>query len=174
LTASLPLVGCDEECAEGVCVPVNGYYYDSLVTGVAYEARNEEGPTRTGTTGEDDDPGRFKYLNEETVGGCQVDGTLPEDDFRIVHNLAVLLQTMDTDGEHTTGIEISSDVAALFEGVSIDVDQAWAAFQTDPDLLGVLEAANNQSLFPDARELRTREEALRALYEGIGLCTPES
>jgi hypothetical protein len=201
LTASMTLVGCEEECVEGVCVPVDGYYYDSLVTGVAYTAVNEEGVGRMGVTGGDGDPGRFRYLNDErvtfsigdtvlgeapagprltpfdlagvteaAVGGCQVDGPLPEDDFRIVHNLAVLLQTMDTDGDHTTGIDISPGVAALFEGVSIDFDQAWAAFQNDTDLLGVLEAANTQTLFPDARELRSREEALGALYEGIGLC----
>ncbi len=81
---------------------------------------------------------------------------------------------MDTDGDHTNGIEISAEVAALFEGVNIEVDQAWTDFQADTDLLEVLEAANTGSLFPDARELRTREEALQALYEGIGICTPES
>lgn len=70
-------------------------------------------------------------------------------------------------------VAISADVAALFEGVSIEIGQAWEDFQNDTDLLGVLEAANDASLFTDARELRTRKEALRALYEGIGLCTPE-
>ena len=209
-SACIFIGGCDEECVEGVCVPVDGYYYDSLVSGVAYETRDEEGPTRTGTTGEGNDPGRFQYLfgetisfslgdtvlgearaderlpqdrltpfdlagvMEEEVGGCQVDQALPTDDFRIVHNLAVLLQTFDTDGDPTAGIEISSGVAALFEGVTINVDQAWEDFQSDADLDSVLQAANGASLFPDTRALRTREEALRALYQGIGLCTPES
>lgn len=203
--ASIAVLGCDEECVEGVCYPVDGYYYDSLVSGLAYET-----PTQTGTTGEGDDPGRFQYLfdetisfslgdtalgearaedrlpndrltpfdlagvQEEAVGGCEVDGPLPEDEFRIVHNLAVLLQTFDTDGDPTEGIEISAGVAALFEGVSINVDQAWEAFQTDSALLGVLDAANTASLFPDTRTLREREEALRALYQGIGLCPSES
>jgi hypothetical protein len=102
--------------------------------------------------------------------GCAVDGALPEDDFRIVHNLAVLLQTFETDGNPSNGIDISSEVAALFEGRSIEVDQAWDDFQADADLQEVLDEANSQQLFPDTRELRTREEALRALYEGIGLC----
>lgn len=204
LGGSSTLLGCDEECVEGVCVPAYGYYYDSLVTGVAYTAVNEEGVGRMGVTGEDGDAGSFRYLNDERVtfsigdtvlgeapagprltpfdlagvseapvGGCEVDGPLPDDEFRIVHNLAVLLQTMDTDGDHTTGIEISAEVAALFD-VSIDVDQAWEDFQNDTGLAGVLEAANNGNLFPDTRTLREREEALQALYEGIGLCTPES
>ncbi len=206
LSVATLMVGCDEECVDGICERERGYYYDNLVSGVAYETRNEDGPTRTGVTGESDDPGSFAYLNDETisfslgdtplreavagerltpfdvvagvdeqaVGGCEVDGTLPEDDFRIVHNLAVLLQTMDTDGDPTTNIDISADVAALFDGVTIELDQSWETFQTDTGLLGVLESANGASLFPDTRTLRTREEALRALYEGIGLCTPAS
>ncbi len=211
LGASLVLVACGEtECVDtdagGVCVTESyddGYYYDSLVTGVTYENKNEEGNVvRTAVSGEGDDPGRFRYflgqtiafslgdtplgeavagerltpfdlvagVDEQAVGGCEVDGTLPEDDFRIVHNLAVLLQTMDTDGDPTAGIEISSEVADLFDGVSIDVDQAWEDFKEDGDLLGVLEAANDQGLFAEARALREREDALKALYEGIDLC----
>ena len=77
---------------------------------------------------------------------------------------------MDTDGDPTTNIDISPETAALFDGVSIDIDQTWAAFSTDADLQAVLDEANRQQLFPDTRELRTREEALRALYKGIGLC----
>ncbi len=203
LGASITMFGCDEECLDGFCYPNRGWYYDNLVSGVAYETRNGETVTRTGVTGEDGDPGAFGYsdgdtisfslgdtdlgqtlaservtpfdvadVTEEALGGCDVTGPLPDegDAFQVVHNLAVLLQTMDNDGDPTTGIEISSEVAALFEGVSIEVDQAWTAFQTDPDLLGVLEEANSQSLFPDTRTLLEREEALQALYQGIGLC----
>jgi hypothetical protein len=208
LSASMVFVACTEECVDtdagGVCFDTynTGYYYDSRVSGVTYEVRNEDGMVmRTAVTGEGDDPGRFRFLegqtvsfslgdtvlgqssaqeritpfdlagvDEEPVGGCEVDGTLPEDEFRIVHNLAVLLQTHDTDGDHTTGIEISAEVAALFDGVSIDVDQPWEQFQADTDLQAVLAEANSLNLFPDARELREREDALRALYQGIGLC----
>jgi hypothetical protein len=208
LSASMVLVACDEECVEtdagGVCVNTynDGYYYDNLVTGLAYENRNEAGDVmRTAVTGEGDDPGRFRFLSGQTiafslgatdlgetpagvrvtpfdiagveeaaVGECDVSGTLPEDDFRIVHNLAVLLQTMDTDGDPTTaGIEISEEVAMLFDEVSsVEVDQAWEAFQTD--LQVVLDEANNRNLFSEERAMRTREEALGALYEGIEIC----
>jgi hypothetical protein len=109
-------------------------------------------------------------VSEERVGGCAVDEPLPIDRFRIVHNIAVFLQTFDTDGDPTNGIDISSQVAALFEGVSVSLDQAWEDFQADSDLQGVLEEANNQQLFPDTRTLVAREDALRALYQGIGLC----
>ncbi len=196
-------VGCDEECVDGYCVPAydTGYYYDSLVSGLAYSTATEDGTIRTGVTGEDGDPGSFDYyqenatvsfsigdtalgqsaakdevtpfdiagVTEEAVGGCDVSGTLPDDggDFQIVHNLAVLLQTMDTDGDPSNGIDISAAVAALFDGVSIDVDQTWDAFQADTELLGVLEAANEQNLFSEERSLVAREDALRALYADV-------
>jgi hypothetical protein len=211
LGASASVIGCTEDCVDGYCVPAYdyGYYYDSLVSGVAYSTETEDGITRTGVTGEDNDPGRFSYFQEnatvsfsigdtalgestakdkvtpfdfagiaeEAVGGCDVSGTLPDDGgpFQIVHNLAVLLQTMDTDGDPSNGIDISADVAALFEGVSVNVDQTWEAFQADTDLLGVLEAANADNLLgEEARGLVAREDALKALYEGIGLCPAQS
>ena len=200
---------CVDTDAGGVCVTESyddGYYYDSLVTGVTYENRNEAGDVmRTNVTGEGDDPGRFRFLEGQTVafklgatdlgeaaagprvtpfelaglvvpesadevGGCDVDGTLPEDEFRIVHNLAVLLPTFDKDGDPTAGIEISAEVAALFDEVSVEVDQPWADFQADTALEGVLNKANTQNLLSEVRTLREREEALRALYQGIGLC----
>ncbi|MGB5222954.1 MAG: hypothetical protein WBN60_18135, partial [Polyangiales bacterium] len=59
LGGSSTLLGCDEECVEGVCYPAYGYYYDSLVTGVAYARSDETGEsTGSGTTGEESDPGR--------------------------------------------------------------------------------------------------------------------
>ena len=111
-------------------------------------------------------------LTEEAIGGCDVSASLPDDGsaFRIVHNMAVLLQTLDTDGDPAGTIDISSDVAALFENVSIDFDQPWENFRTDTDLQGVLDAANSGTLFPETRTLRERVAALRALYQGIGLC----
>jgi hypothetical protein len=84
--------------------------------------------------------------------------------------MATLLQTLDTDGDPAGTIDISSDVAALFENVSIDFDQPWENFRTDTDLQDVLDAANSGNLFPETRTLRERVAALRALYQGIGLC----
>lgn len=110
-------------------------------------------------------------ITEEAIGGCDV-SSLPDDGsaFRIVHNVAALLQTLDTDGDPTGTIDISPEVAALFENVSIDFNQPWEAFRADTDLQDLLDAANDGELFPALRELREREAALRALYQGIGLC----
>jgi hypothetical protein len=206
VSPALLVTGCPDAlyCNNGVC---HGYYYDSLVSGLTYESRSEDGVTHTGVTGEEDDPGRFSYaegdtvsfslgdislgqvvakarvtpfdlagIEEEAIGGCEVVGVLPEDTdaFRRVVNLAVLLQTLDADGDHTDGIEISSEVAALFEGSSFELDQPRTTFQADTALRAVLDEANSQSLFSADRTLVQPEDALRALYLGIGLCSSDS
>ncbi|MGB8223218.1 MAG: hypothetical protein WCF10_11570 [Polyangiales bacterium] len=110
-------------------------------------------------------------LAASAVGGCDVSSALPDETpFRRVSNLAVLLQSLDTDGDPTNGIDISADVAALFDGVNIDLSQAWEAFQADTDLQTVLDNAKSGNLLPATRVLRERVDALRALYEGTGLC----
>ena len=166
--AALP--GCTTTCVNGyygsVCY-TSGYYYDSLVSGLDYELSLDGEVIRTGVTGEDDDPGRFLFIEgatvsfslgglslgetdgkervtpfdlagvvEEAIGGCDVSGALPDDtsEFRRVVNLAVLLQTLDADGDDTNGIDIRPEVAALFEGLTLDVDQASASFEATSSL----------------------------------------
>ncbi|MGB5704291.1 MAG: hypothetical protein WBM48_15835 [Polyangiales bacterium] len=109
-------------------------------------------------------------IEEEAVGGCEVDQGLPDDtdEFRKVAHLAVLLQTLDTDGDPTSEIKISPEVAALFDGVSIEIDQLWETFQTD--LQAVLDDATSAEVLPSDRTIVEREDALKALYLGIGLC----
>lgn len=201
LTPTVALTGCADDvyCVDGVCYGyyydnlVSGLSYQSQgdtgapLTGVTGEADDpgrfsyREGDTVSFSLGdtmlgessaqERVTPFDLAGIEEEAIGNCAVDGTLPDTNaFRIVHNLAVLLQTLDTDGDPRNGIEISSEIAALFDGVSIGFDQSWDDFQADSDLQGVLDDANNQELFPDTRALVAREDALRALYEGIGLC----
>ena len=202
LAVSAALPGCATECAYGAYGTVcynTGYYYDSRVSGIDYETSLDGEVIQTGVTGENDDPGRFLFIEgatvsfslggtvlgetdakervtpfdlagvaEEAIGGCQVDGELPEDEFRIVHNMAALLQTLDTDGDPVGTIDIRPEVAALFENVTINFDQPSEDFRTD--LQGVLDAANSGNLFAETRTLRDRVAALVALYRGIGLC----
>ncbi len=202
LCPALMLGGCADAwyCANGVCY---GYYYDSPVSGLAYESRTEEGVTHTGISGEAGEPGRFTVseggtvsfslgelalgesiakervtpfdlagIEEEAIGGCDVDGALPDDTgaFAKVVNLAVLLQTLDTDGDPDNGIEISSEVAALFDESTVEIDQPSASFRADPGLQAVLDEANRRELLLGNRTLVRRDDALRALYVGIGLC----
>ena len=82
----------------------------------------------------------------------------------------VHLIELDIDGDDTNGIDIRPEVAALFDGVTADVDQASARFEADGAILGLLDQANAESLFSSDRALVPRADALRALYRGIGLC----
>jgi len=167
LTASVANVGCTTTCVDGYCnnyCYTYGYYYDIPVSGLSYESSAKAG-VQTGVTGEESDPGAgsFRYVDGDT---------LPDDQtaFRRVSNLAVLLQSLDTDGDATNGIDISADVAGLFSGVNIDLSQAWEAFQADTGLQTVLDNAKSSGLLPTTRVLRDRVEALRALYQGTSLC----
>ena len=110
---------------------------------------------------------------EDKIGGCDVSAASladAESRFRIVHNMAALLQTLDTDGDPAGTIDIDPKVKDLFENETIDLNQSWEDFQTDPVLERVLDAANSGDLFPETRTLRDRVAALVALYRGIGLC----
>lgn len=49
--------------------------------------------------------------------------------------------------------------------VTLDLDKSWHAFQADTGLKGLLDEANNQSLFPEDRTLRDRVTALTDLAE---------
>lgn len=73
-----------------------------------------------------------------------------------------MLQTLDGDGDPENGIEIGTEVAALFDSVNLNLDQAWEDFQADPDLQGVLTDAE--------KTLRDRVDALQALYQALELC----
>lgn len=115
-------------------------------------------------------------IEEEAIGGCEVDGALPADTdaFRKVINLAILLQTLDTNGDHSDGIEISPEVAALFDASSLEVDQPVTTFQSDTGLQALVDDAKSRGLFSEDRVLVQRKDALRALYVGIGLCSSGS
>jgi hypothetical protein len=114
-------------------------------------------------------------VDEEPIGGCEVDGPLAADlgAFRKVVNLAILLQTLDADGDPENGIEILPEVAALFEGSSISLDQDHSAFASDPGFQDALDEANARSRFLEERTPVQSEQALRALYLGIGLCSAD-
>ncbi len=66
LSPALMMTGCPDAvyCNNGVC---HGYYYDSLVSGLTYESRSDGIVTRTGVTGEDNDPGSFSYAEGDAV-----------------------------------------------------------------------------------------------------------
>ena len=206
LSPALMMTGCPDAvyCNYGVCHGyyydslVSGLHYESRSEGVVTHSgltgegddpgrfSYAEGDTVSFSLGDIDlgqsvakervTPFDLAGLEEEAIGGCEVDGVLPEDTdaFRRVVNLAVLFQTLDNDGDHADGIEIRSEVAALFVGSSFELDQPRTSFQADAELRAVLEEANSLGLFSEPRTLVQPEDALRALYLGLGLCSSGS
>lgn len=107
-----------------------GVFIDSPVQGLTYQSGSEA----AGTT---DANGMFDYTVGETlsfsVGGVQL-GTLPDgkslitpNDFgAAAENIARLLQTLDADGEHINGIDLTAAATAL-ENMELDA----SAFTSD-------------------------------------------
>ncbi len=86
-----------------------------------------------------------------------------------VINVAAFLQTLDRDGDLNNGIEIPNEVAALFEGVSVDFMQSLFLFRRDLDLRAVLSQANAEVLFDSHRQVRPAAFAAQDLYSSLGL-----
>jgi hypothetical protein len=89
--------------------------------------------------------------------------------FVSVINMAMFLQTLDQDDNLDDGISITSEVATLFEGVSIDFAQSSSSFRLDRDFRTVLSQANAQGLFESHRQVRSSAFAMQFLYASLGL-----
>ncbi|MBW1758434.1 MAG: hypothetical protein JRJ80_20010, partial [Deltaproteobacteria bacterium] len=171
--------------------PLSGTLVDSPVSGAFYST-----DTLSGITDED---GRFEYFEGETVrfflGGTTLGqspgqarvspfdlaGVIPpvdDDSFNAVEasgelfrpvNIAFLLQTLDLDATPDNGIEISEEVAALFEGVEVDLDRDPERFRNDHDFRRILNEANAQSLFSTHRAIADLVGVMEHLYGTLGL-----
>lgn len=91
----------------------------------------------------------------------------PTPDFHRVINLALLLQTLDFDGDPANGIEITADTIALFSGIDIDFTQDFNRFRTDTGFRTVLNQANSNNLLVDYRKVRLPWQALDHLYSAL-------
>ncbi len=69
--------------------------------------------------------------------------------FHTAVNIGVLLQTMDADGIADNGIEITPQVAALFDADSLWLAQPSSRFQTSHRLRQILRAASAEGLLTD-------------------------
>lgn len=93
------------------------------------------------------------------------DGPAPE--FHKIINAAVLLQTLDYDANPVNGIEITDDIASLFNGVSINLAQNSFQFRTDIGFRTILNQANNGGLLASHRKVTLMWQALDNLYASL-------
>lgn len=162
------------------------------VTGVAYET-----PTQQGVTGEDggfqyeegetiifrigdtllgEVNGReqvtpFELAGSAVVTGIDIYSALEDeqDPFQTVVNIAVLMQSLDRDANPDNGIQISQGVAALFQGVRLDVSQYWESFQNESVLRRAVAQANMRQLFSTAHPIVKPAAAAEHLYGSLGI-----
>lgn len=165
-----------------------GFLAGPAVAGVAWET-----PTQQGVTGLD---GSFQYRDGETVRfmigdtelgkvtgreqvtpfelagsavvtGTSIAGVLEDDPFVHAINIAVLLQSLDHDGDPGNGIQIRSGVAALFRGVSLNVTQRWESFRNESTLRHALGRANIQHRFSRPHGIVRPAVAAAVLYAAL-------
>ena len=170
-----------------------GILVDSPVSGLAYETLTHQGVTGLdgGFQYEDGESVRFMLgdtLLGEVTGQAQitpfdlansvvvtgmsaVTGALENEDdpFHTVINIAVLLQSLDQDADPNNSIEISPEVAALFQGVSIDLNQHWEIFLQEFKLRYALGQANALSLFSEPRGIVNPAPAVQHLYNTLAI-----
>ncbi len=149
--------------------PATGRLLDTAVGGVAYAS-----PSGSGTT---DEKGIFKYNHGDTVEfklGSLILGKpkgaaivtpmeLAGESNARLHNLLILFQSLDADGDPENGISIPASAAAAI-GASINLDGDAAAFSASTELQKAREAGGI------AGPAKTQKQAdAHFLSQGIGL-----
>jgi YD repeat-containing protein len=111
----------------------------------------------------------FDLAGSAVVTGINITWALEDEDdlFHAVTNIAVFLQSLDYDADPENGIEIRPDVAALFQGVSLEMSQHWRAIQTEPRLRHALAQANSEQRFSEAHGIVKPAVALEHLYAAL-------
>jgi len=84
-------------------------------------------------------------------------------------NIATLLQTFDNDADPTNGIEITPEVAALFEGVEVDLDRDIFDFAREHTFRAVLNRADADEVFDGHRRPRGGIIVMNDLYAALDL-----
>ncbi len=170
-----------------------GYLVDSGVSGVAYKTATQQGVTGSegdfqyeggetvrfliGDTLLGEVTGQERITPFDLAGSAVITGS-PDitralndesNPFNAVTNIAVLLQTLDRDGDPENGIEILPEVAALFEGVSLNMAQPWNTFRESFALRHALGQANTQDFFSEPHGIANPAPALQSLYAYLGI-----
>jgi len=186
LLVLLLLAGCGSSGG-----PTTGRLVDGPVAGLRYET-----PTFSGVTDVD---GTFSYVPGETVrfylggtmlgqapggvrltlfdlagatpvtGNRRIQAALRTPAYLHVVNLAVLLQTLDDDGDPSSGLVIRPEVASLYDGVTMDLTRSWYEFSISEPFRGGLVEANRLGLFGAHRAVRPVWLVMQHLYAGMGL-----
>ena len=91
------------------------------------------------------------------------------DPFQAVINIAVLLQSLDHDGDPENGIQIRPGVTTLFQSLRLEVSQHWRRFQNEPTLRHAMGKASREHRFSTAHGVVKPAVAAEHLYRTLGI-----
>ncbi len=92
--------------------------------------------------------------------------------FDVAANIALFLQSLDSDGDFSNGILIPTQIRTLALGMSVDFEQDMWVFREDFQFRKLMAAGRNAGLWGGTRAIRSPLYALDTLYAGLGI-TPE-
>jgi len=155
---SLIISGCGSSSSSDSSL--TGYYLDSAVKGVSYSCGTREGTT--------DSEGKFRFENGDnckfTLAGItlkELDTTLLPDGAKVVEttpDVLVFLQSIDKDGDPSTGIDIDSEVLSVLTTAL----ENYTTVPTDDNLTAVVETLK-QEVEDFEGDVVTENEALEHL-----------
>jgi len=87
----------------------------------------------------------------------------------VVINMAVLLQSLDDDGDDSNGIAIPEEIHTLINGLDLNFAQYPEDFAADYQLNELMARGRDAGLWGGARALRDSFYALDSLYAGLGI-----
>lgn len=151
----------DDDSSSGGGAPSSslqtGVFTDGPVANIRYE-------TSSGLTGTTDAQGQFQYntgdsvtfyLGDIKLGSSEAQAHVtpldlsPDSPVRAT-NLLILLQSLDSDHDHSNGISISDDVLAALKGKTLDLSVDTEQFVQSPALTEVLSSENLTLVTADA------------------------
>lgn len=154
--------------------PATGILVDSPVAGVSFNASS-------GKSGTTDEKGSFNFNHGDKIefklGGLTL-GNIPGsqivtpielagDSSNKLHNLLILLQSLDSDSDLSNGISISPETAAAVKG-SINLDTNPESFAESAKLQDLMEASGISG------DVKTKEEARNHfMSQGVALLSAQ-
>ena len=92
--------------------------------------------------------------------------------FEMAVNIAIFLQSLDSDGVFANGTQIPSQMNTLATGISIDFAQDSWNFREDFEFRKLIAAGRNAGLWGGTRAIQSPLYAVDTLYQGLGI-TPD-
>jgi YD repeat-containing protein len=130
----------------------------------------------------------FDLADSPVLTGIDITWALQHraDPYQTVINLAVLLHSLDKDGDPDNGIEIRPGIASLLNEIALDLRKPWDSgeagirafeerfhpwmtFQTDPTFRHVLGRARRAHRFSTPHGIADPAATLATLYGGMGI-----